>query len=53
MGSKHDETHKRKEKPRPPSTGQGAASAMDALIKSRVPPPRSQDQPPEPPLKEH
>ena len=50
MGSKQDETHKRKEKPRPPSTGQGSASAMDALIKGRVPPPKRA---PEPPPKKH
>jgi len=53
MGSRHDEPHKRKEKPRAPSTGQGAASAMDALIKGRVPPPSQQGQPPEPPPKKH
>ena len=39
MGRKDDESHKRKEKPRSPSTGRGAASAMDALIKRRMPPP--------------
>lgn len=39
MGRKADKANKRKEKPRGPSTGQGAASAMDALIKRRVPPP--------------
>ena len=44
MGGKHDESHKRKEKPRSPSTGQGADSAMDALIKRRVPPPGQPNQ---------
>ena len=43
MGGKNDETRKRKEKPRSPSTGRGAASAMDALIKRRVPPPGQQN----------
>lgn len=52
MAGKHDESHKRKEKPRPPSTGRGAASALDALIKGRVPPPGPQGQP-QPPSKKH
>ncbi len=39
MGGKQDDETKREEKPRPPSTGQGADSAMDALIKGRVSPP--------------
>ena len=41
MSGKPDETQKRKEKPRAPSTGRGADSAMDALIKGRVPHPGS------------
>jgi hypothetical protein len=52
MGGKQDESHKRKEKPRPPSTGRGADSALDALIKGRVPPPGQQVQP-QPPSKKH
>jgi hypothetical protein len=51
MGGKHDENQKRKQKPRSPSTGRGADSAMDALIKRRVPPPGQQAQPPQPPVK--
>jgi hypothetical protein len=39
MAAKHDDSHQqRKEKPRPPSTGRGAASALDALIRRRVAP---------------
>jgi hypothetical protein len=39
MRSKPDDSSsKRKSKPDVPSTGRGAASAMDALIKRRVPP---------------
>ena len=53
MAGKADETQKRKEKPRAPSTGRGAESAMDALIKGRVPHPGQQRQPPEPPSKKH
>ena len=49
MAGKPDETRKRKEKPRTPSTGRGAESAMDALIKGRVSPPGQQAQPPDPP----
>ena len=51
MAGKPDETRKRKEKPRTPSTGRGAESAMDALIKGRVSPPKPQEQPPDPPPK--
>jgi hypothetical protein len=40
MGVKQDEPQDpRKGKPRVPSTGRGAASALDALIKRRIPPP--------------
>lgn len=54
MGAKHSEDHKRKDKARSPSTGQGAASAMDALIKQRVLPPGPQgQQPPLEPAKKH
>jgi hypothetical protein len=38
MRPKQDDSSKRKSKPDVPSTGRGAASAMDALIKRRVPP---------------
>jgi hypothetical protein len=53
MAGKPDETQKRKEKPRTPSTGRGAQSAMDALIKGRVPRPGQQGQLPDPPPKKH
>ncbi len=37
MTHKQDESHKgQKKRPQVPSTGRGAASAMDALIKRRV-----------------
>lgn len=39
MGGKQSETSRRKEQPGTPSTGRGAASALDALIKRRVPTP--------------
>ena len=42
MGNKQDESRRRKEKHKSPSTGRGAASAMEALIKRRV---TSPDQP--------
>ena len=51
MSGKPDEPQKRKEKPRAPSTGRGADSAMDALIKGRVPHPTQQGQSPDPPPK--
>jgi hypothetical protein len=39
MGTRQQDTGpKPKEKARSPSTGRGAASALDALIKRRVPP---------------
>jgi hypothetical protein len=53
MPGKPDKTQKRKEKPRAPSTGRGADSAMDALIKGRVPHPAQQGQPPNPPPEKH
>jgi hypothetical protein len=50
MGSKQEDSGQvPKEKPRSPSTGRGAASALDALIKRRVPtasPPLPSPQPP-------
>ena len=36
MRGKQEESARRKPKPPVPSTGRGAASAMDALIKRRV-----------------
>jgi hypothetical protein len=51
MAGKQDDSHRQgKEKTRPPSTGRGAASALDALIKRRVPPP-PQSPPPQAPKK--
>lgn len=47
MAGKQDDPQKRKEKQRAPSTGRGAASALDELIKRRVPSP-SQSPPPPP-----
>ena len=46
MGAKQDDAHKRKEKERSPSTGRGAASALDALIKRRAPTPGQNQQAP-------
>lgn len=48
MASQQENPRKRdKAKPDVPSTGRGAASAMDALIKQRVPaPPRAGAPPP-------
>jgi hypothetical protein len=37
MGAKRDHGEKRKTKRDVPSTGRGAASAMDALIRRRIP----------------
>jgi hypothetical protein len=51
MTGKPGESPKRKEKPRAPSTGRGSESAMDALIKGRVPHPTQQGEPPNPPPK--
>lgn len=45
-GKQHDSHHKHPEKSRPASTGRGAASALDALIKRRIPP--EQPQAPQP-----
>jgi hypothetical protein len=42
---KPDDAQKRKPKPDVPSTGRGAASAMDALIKRRVSAPGPAPQP--------
>jgi hypothetical protein len=39
MGAKQDESGKHKAKSSVPSTGRGAASAMDALIRKRGPAP--------------
>jgi hypothetical protein len=39
MGGKQGDSSKGKEQPGTPSTGRGAASALDALIKRRVPTP--------------
>jgi hypothetical protein len=48
MGSTQEQPQiKRREKPRSPTTGRGAASALDALIKRRAPP----DPAPAPPRK--
>jgi hypothetical protein len=52
MPAKTDE-HKRKGKQDVPSTGRGAASAMDALIKRRVPPPGNPASAPAPPGRKH
>jgi hypothetical protein len=47
MIRKQDESHKRKAKPpNTPSTGRGAASALDALIKRRVSAPGPGQEPP-------
>jgi hypothetical protein len=47
MTEKLDDSHKRKGRQQhAPSTGRGAASAMDALIKRRVVPPNPPGQPP-------
>jgi hypothetical protein len=48
MGGKQNDPATGKEKAVPPSTGQGADSAMDALIKGRVKPPlpAQQENPP-------
>lgn len=48
MGGKQNDPAKGKEKVVPPSTGQGADSAMDALIKGRVkaPLPLQEESPP-------
>jgi hypothetical protein len=47
MPSKQEDPRKRdKAKPDVPSTGRGAASAMDALIKQRGPAPRAGATPP-------
>lgn len=43
MHAKHNDP--RKPKQNAPSTGSGAASAMDALIRKRVPPPGSGNAP--------
>lgn len=49
MSRKQDEPYKRKSTPRNvPSTGEGAASALDALIKRRMAAP-GQDNQPSPP----
>jgi hypothetical protein len=49
MGVKQDPSQPAgKGKPRVPSTGLGAASALDALIKRRIPP---APPPPQPPAK--
>ena len=54
MTHKQDESHKRRKKPPVvPSTGRGAASAMDALIKRRVLAPGQGDAPAPPPSKKH
>jgi len=45
MRQKQDHGEKRKARSDVPSTGRGAASAMDALIKRRVPAPGSGDAP--------
>lgn len=45
MRAKQDHGEKRKPRPDVPSTGRGAASAMDALIKGRVPAPGSGNAP--------
>jgi hypothetical protein len=48
MAAKQDDSRsKRKGKPDVPSTGRGAASAMDALIKKRVPTPGGAPQQPQ------
>jgi hypothetical protein len=55
MTRKQDESHKgQKKRPEIPSTGRGAASAMDALIKRRITAP-GQGNPPAPPagVKKH
>jgi len=41
---------KNKPNAKTPSTGRGAASALDALVKRRVPVPHQQNQQPQPPL---
>lgn len=48
VAKQEDPRSKRRGKPNVPSTGSGAASAMDALIKKRVPAPGG-DAPPPPP----
>jgi len=53
MPSKQDESRKQKVRPQVPSTGRGAASAMDALIKRRVPPPGHADSPQPQSTKKH
>lgn len=52
MTAKQDESHKRQSKPKSPSTGRGAASALDALIKRRVAAP-GQGHPPPSSSKKH
>jgi hypothetical protein len=47
-----DGARKRKSSPEIPSTGQGAASALDALIKRRLPAPQG-NQPPAPEPDKH
>jgi hypothetical protein len=53
MSRKQDEPQKRKSKPATPSTGCGAASALDALIKRRLAAPAHGVQPPPPQSKKH
>jgi hypothetical protein len=54
MTRKQDESHHRKSKPKIPSTGRGAASALDALIKGRLVAPGQGKHPaPSPPPKKH
>ena len=52
MTAKQDESHKRQSKPKSPSTGRGAASALDAMIKRRVAAP-GQGHPPPSSSKKH
>jgi len=53
MGGKQGDSSKRKEQPRTPSTGSGAASALDAMVKRRVPPPGQAQPPQTPKAKKH
>jgi hypothetical protein len=45
MSRKQEQPSERKGKSRAPSTGLGAASAMEAMIKRRVPAPQQQHAP--------